>query len=158
MNILALCNQLNKSYIIIAVLVILIIILLILKHYRENKNYAHYYSRTLPNPKMLAENFDVSKLPKDKHITISLYYTEWCGHSQKFLPVWTQFENYITENKLGDNIKLEKVDCDKEKEKCTAVSGYPTIVLSKDPSNKIEMDGKYARTLNGLIEFLTKNL
>jgi hypothetical protein len=141
----------DKTHILIVVMLLLIIVLLILNFKKQNQINAMYSSIMVGS----SENFDASKIG-EKKVKLCLYYTEWCGYSQKFLPVWDEFRKYVEDNKL--NIVLEKVDCDKEKEKCQNIPGFPTIVLEKEGDKPIEMNGKYPRTVDGLLSFLSDSL
>lgn len=124
---------LSKNNLILIVLVLLLIFSL----WRLRKNYKNNASN---------ENFTNSK--------IVLYYTDWCGYSKRFQPVWESLVQYAKDNKLS-NLEIEKVDCVANKERCdkATIQGYPTVILEKDGKN-IELDGKYPRTLDGLIKFL----
>jgi len=92
---------------------------------------------------LVRENFDNQKL--------KLYYTEWCGFSKRFMPVWEDLERYLTDNKI--TLEHEKIDCEKNKEKCSTIEGYPTVILEKD-GKEIIMDGTYPRSLDGILKFL----
>ena len=88
---------------------------------------------------------------------IVLYYTEWCGHSQTFIPIFTEFTEFCKTHEKLKNIIVEKIDCVAEATKCTAnnITGYPTILLLKDGKN-IEFNGK--RTVDGLTSWALENL
>lgn len=80
-----------------------------------------------------------------------LYYTNWCGFSQQFLPTWFNLEKYIKENKI--NINIQSIDCDKNK--CPNIKGYPTILLHKQDKTIINYDGD--RSMQNLISFIQTN-
>ena len=69
--------------------------------------------------------FDINKP------TLINYYADWCGFSQKFLPVWNEFKSkgnkypelQITELNIGMDKQLNKIALK------AGVNGYPTIVL-----------------------------
>ena len=82
--------------------------------------------------------------------------TTWCGHSQKFQPIWDLFNKSLNEY---DNIIAYDVKCDDNKnEKLVEryyVEGYPTIII--DYGNKfIKYSGP--RTVNGLRSVLNLKL
>ncbi len=81
-------------------------------------------------------------------LTLKLYYTEWCGWSQRFLPVWEQLEN--------SNLwcKLVKINCENNKGLCANVPGYPYLVLEKN-GKQIDYNGD--RTYDDLIKFINNN-
>lgn len=63
--------------------------------------------------------------------TFTMFYADWCGHSQTMLPVFDEMKKKIEEK--GLNMNVEKIDCEKDKEKCKSyrVTGYPTLLLIK---------------------------
>lgn len=124
----------------IIILIVLIALVLLFKFVNINKN----------NAQQKHENFDASRLPS-KPIVLTLYYTEWCGYSKKFQPIWAELNNFIKDNKL--NITTAKVDC--EKNKCQ-VSGYPTVILNTG-TKEVEMND-YPRTVDGILAFVNANL
>ena len=82
--------------------------------------------------------------------TLKLYYTNWCGWSKKFLPVWDQL------SKLKQiNIPMEKIDCEQNKDACKGIPGFPYVVLEKG-TDRIEYKGN--RTARDIINFVNKNV
>jgi thiol-disulfide isomerase/thioredoxin len=131
-----LSGKINTKYIVLIVLIVLIILVYYIKTL-FNKKYAFLSKDT--------ENFD-SKVDK-----LVLYYAEWCGWSQKILPVWDELEKEILP------VKLEKINCEENKEMCKKIEGYPTIILENKNKNKM-MDGQYERTIEGIKKFITDNI
>jgi len=78
-----------------------------------------------------------------------LYYTNWCGHSRQFLPVWNRLEQMYQNNA---SVTLTKVDC--EKEKCD-VAGFPTVRLYV-AGNKVDYNGN--RSMNDIVSFIQQNV
>lgn len=146
--------QINKNHILIAIIIILIIVSLILNYRRENQKSAPPITY-LSSTNIDTEHFEAKDLPKEKSVNLNLYYTEWCGYSQQFLPVWSEFEKYATNNNLA--VTTNKFDCDKEKEKCQSVEGFPTLTLEKDGKRTV-MSGKYPRTVDGILKFIAENI
>ena len=81
-------------------------------------------------------------------LTLKLYYTEWCGWSKRFLPVWEQLE------KSNLWCKLVKINCENNKGLCANVPGYPYITLEKN-GKQIDYNGD--RTYDDLIKFINNN-
>jgi hypothetical protein len=82
--------------------------------------------------------------------TLKLYYTNWCGWSKKFLPVWDQL------SKLKQiNIPMEKIDCEQNKDSCKGIPGFPYVVLEKG-TDRIEYKGN--RTARDIINFVNNNV
>ena len=85
-----------------------------------------------------------------KQPILKLYYTNWCGWSKKFLPVWNQLD------KLQQiRIPMEKIDCEKNKEQCDGIPGFPYVVLEKN-SERIEYKGN--RTAKDIVNFVKTNV
>ncbi len=115
-----------------------------------NPNPVKYFNETgIYNYKGSVENFSDSNLPE-----FNLYYTDWCGWSQKFLPVWAELEKKVKNSNLKNKVKLVKINCEKEKGKCAGVPGFPYLVLNKS-GNKINFEGN--RDLPTIEGFLNKN-
>jgi protein disulfide-isomerase-like protein len=77
-----------------------------------------------------------------------LYYAPWCGHCQKFKPIWDQFAEQI--NSSDKNISVSKVNC--EENKCENISGYPTVIMHKSDGTSETYTGE--RTQEGLMAFI----
>lgn len=89
----------------------------------------------------------------DKYAELVVYYTDWCGHSQNFLPVWRRFVN---ETKTG--VRTREVNCETESDTCknANVNGYPTVFLRKPNGDNLIFSGE--RTVQGLERFVRDNL
>lgn len=153
----------NKNILILG-MVLVIIILFILNYQKSNEivmlqsklqstekmkdipKIKEYGQNVIPAPTVIPQLAP----PKD---TIRLYYADWCGHSQRMLPEWDAFAMDY-KNKLA----IEKIDCEKYRNKCASVSGFPTIRLYKsgDVNKVIEFSGE--RTASGLKKFVDANM
>jgi protein disulfide-isomerase A1 len=80
--------------------------------------------------------------------TLKLYYTSWCGWSQKFLPIWEQLKDKV------NTVAFEKIDCEKNKDMCSNIPGYPYLILEKN-GEKITYNGD--RSMDDVIKFLNHN-
>ena len=81
--------------------------------------------------------------------TINLYYTNWCGYSQKFFPIWTQLKN-----ELSDKISFNDINC--EKEKCDGIRGYPSLSITSN-GNKIMFPDNQDRSYDSVKSFILNN-
>ena len=133
----------NKIWILIVVIVLFIIVFI----YFYNTN----FNQNNTNNTINTENFASSQKPK-----ISLYYTKWCGYSKQILPEWDKFVDHLNSNNLNDTMIVEKIDCEKDKEKCKKINGYPTIILEKKNGQQMTMTNQ-PRTKEGLIKFIQEN-
>lgn len=169
MNIQEWINNLDKPTIIIGIIFIVIIVVLIVNYTLCKNTVNQFYAvEGMGNAKCGAsggqtiEKMDDIIIPSSTVAglpTVSLYYAEWCGWSRKFLPVWKEFAEWITQNKKGV-VNVNTVECDKTnddnlKAMCNNVQGFPTVLLYKNGEN-IEYSGN--RTLDDLKQFITKNI
>ena len=83
---------------------------------------------------VLTDNVPINQQYQIQHDTnqsgdkLIMYYTNWCGISQQFKPIWDQF---INQNNTG--VIATSVNCENEQDKCklSGIKGYPTIILHK---------------------------
>ena len=90
--------------------------------------------------------------------TLYYFYTTWCPHCKKTMPIWDELVTELNDEELkGVKLTLIKVDCDKEQSLAESfnVQGYPTIKLLKD-GQIIEYDAKPSKV--NLIEFVNTSL
>ena len=97
---------------------------------------------------------DTNNLKKNNKGKIMLFYADWCGWSQKFLPIWNEFIKEC--DKL--NISYETIECT-DNELCSNgkynIEGFPTIILEVD-DNIIEYNGD--RSITSMLDFVSKNM
>jgi thiol-disulfide isomerase/thioredoxin len=112
--------------------------------------YTNYFKKNYQVP----QNEEVSQLEQAEYFSadskkpvLKLYYTNWCGWSKKFLPVWNQLHKKL-------KIQLEKIDCEKNPEQCQGVPGFPYIVLQRG-NDRINYKGN--RTLKDIEVFVKNN-
>lgn len=90
---------------------------------------------------------------------LTMFYTEWCGFSQKAMPEWAKLEQ-----KLGGDgyfgtthLNMVKVDADKDTKTASlyGINAYPTVVLeTKDASYTFDK----RVTADNLLAFLRSHL
>lgn len=90
---------------------------------------------------------------------LTMFYTEWCGFSQKAMPEWAKLEQ-----KLGGDgyfgkthLNLVKIDADKDKKTATlyGINAYPTVVL-ETKEGSFDFDKRV--TADNLLAFLRSHL
>ena len=104
------------------------------------------YIKTKLNPTYVA-NREYTTGDSDaetESVDLYFFYTNWCPHCKKALPVWKQFKEQLKGQKVnGKRVNFIDVDC--EKDTTTAdkfnVKGYPTIKLVNN-NQIIEYDAK----------------
>lgn len=92
-------------------------------------------------------------VPQNKSQLV-LYYADWCGWSQKFLPVWEEFKKYATDN-FADKLIVKDVECSKSIDPVCKQVGYPTVIFIKSDGKEINFEGE--RSVQGLTQFCNKN-
>lgn len=130
----------NSDYILIGFLIFILIILF----YRTGR--ANNIDNTT-NAHIVAEKYQ-NDLSNDS-AKLVLYYTDWCGFSQQFLPVWAEVKKVLGSKYSALNI-LE-FECSKDDGKCNNVKGYPTVRFEKNGHIEEFMG---PRTVQGLDDFV----
>lgn len=119
--------------------------------------YRRYVSKKI-NPSYVANNEFNQEPKKTDVVDLYYFYTTWCPHCKKSMPVWQAFKTEIGDNKFkGYRINFLEVDCDKDKATADKfnVQGYPTIKLVKG-NTVIDYEAKPSK--DTLIEFLNSSL
>ena len=97
---------------------------------------------------------------QDKH-KLCLYYADWCGHCQNFLPEWQKLKSKIVSSDLNKKIDIVEHNCETDKNICSKanVRGYPTVILHKNNGNDIiNVPYEGARETEAIIEFISKEV
>jgi thiol-disulfide isomerase/thioredoxin len=90
---------------------------------------------------------------------LTMFYTDWCGFSQKAMPEWAKLEK-----KLGGDgyfgtthLNMVKVDADADKKTATlyGINAYPTVVL-ETREGSYDFDKRV--TADNLMSFLRSHL
>lgn len=70
-----------------------------------------------------------------KPLVIKLFWVDWCGHCNKFKPVWNKLKKENTED-----VNYVDVNCEKEKELShkEGIQGFPTIRLYDGDGHLLE--------------------
>lgn len=88
-----------------------------------------------------------------------MFYTEWCGFSQKAQPEWQKLEKKLgTTSYFGKTeVTAMKVDADKDKKLASLyeVQGYPTVILETS-TGRYDFDKRV--TYDNLMTFLRTRL
>ncbi len=94
----------------------------------------------------------------DKSAVLYYFYTTWCPHCKKTMPIWDELVSELNNNELnGVTLSLIKIDCDKEQALAESfnVQGYPTIKIVYE-GKTIEYDAKLDKST--MLEFLNSTL
>lgn len=90
---------------------------------------------------------------------LTLFYTEWCGFSQKAMPEWAKLEKKLQgDGYFGKtHLNLVKIDADKDKKAATlyGINAYPTVVLETQEGS-YDFDKRV--TADNLLAFLRSHL
>ena len=139
------------GYIIIILLIIIVIVLLITNFIKLNQfsalqmdTYVDIKSDNKSNNK--SDNKSDNKADK-----LAMYYTNWCGISQQFKPIWDKF---CQETKTG--IDTVSINCENNNIcRNFGIKGYPTVILHKVNGDNIEFTQN--RTVQDLENFVNNN-
>jgi thiol-disulfide isomerase/thioredoxin len=137
----------------IFLLITIVIILFVINNYYISKNENYSSIQNSQDIQEIQKNHEIGNIP-----TLSFFYTNWCGHCKQFKPEWEKFETIINNSNLKGTITLEKIDCDKNKDKCTAnnIKGFPAVLLQKTDGTVI-IYSSYPRTAESLLDFIKNN-
>jgi thiol-disulfide isomerase/thioredoxin len=90
---------------------------------------------------------------------LTMFYTEWCGFSQKAMPEWAKLEQKLQGDGYFGKTHLNLVKVDAERDKKTAtlygINAYPTVVL-ETPEGSYDFDKRV--TADNLLAFLRSHL
>jgi len=90
---------------------------------------------------------------------LTLFYTEWCGFSQKAMPEWAKLEQKLQGDGYFGKTHLNLVKVDAERDKKTAtiygINAYPTVVLETQEGS-YDFDKRV--TADNLLAFLRSHL
>jgi thiol-disulfide isomerase/thioredoxin len=118
--------------------------------------YKRYVSPKI-HPSYVANKEYINDEPETA-VDVYFFYTIWCPHCKKSMPIWKSFKDEIGENKVkGKRINFLEVDCDKDQELAEKfnISGYPTIKLVNG-NQIVEYDAKPDK--DTLMQFLNSSL
>lgn len=110
------------------------------------------------NPEYVANKEFIGGQEEPDVAEIYFFYTTWCPHCKKAMPIWQNLKDEIGENSInGFKLNFLEVDCDEDTSLADKfnVSGYPTIKLVKG-TQTIEYDAKPNK--DNLLEFLQTSL
>ncbi len=90
---------------------------------------------------------------------LTMFYTEWCGFSQKAMPEWAKLEQKLQGDGYFGKTHLNLVKVDAERDKKTAtlygINAYPTVVLETQEGS-YDFDKRV--TADNLLTFLRSHL
>lgn len=90
---------------------------------------------------------------------LTMFYTEWCGFSQKAMPEWAKLEQKLGGDGYFGKTHLTMVKVDAEKDQKTAslygINAYPTVVLETEEGS-YDFDKRV--TTENLLTFLRTHL
>jgi len=97
---------------------------------------------------------NVIKGGEKKNVKVYLFWAEWCGHSNNFIPTW----NKLKETKM-DSINVEFIDIKDDNEEFEdytnkfKITGFPTLVILNNNDYEI-YNGE--RTVDSITKFINK--
>ena len=99
--------------------------------------------------KIVQEHFQDADTKMTNLPQLTLYYTTWCPFSIEIMKEWEK----VAQMYLGTGMQITAVDCDMEPEKMKAanVSGFPTVVLTR---NGVSTEYKGVRQAPAIARFV----
>lgn len=109
------------------------------------------------------ETYDEPQAPPSPQKELVFFMASWCGHCKRFEPVWDKFALKCATEGLHSNVKLTKLDVDKDSEhhqghrfKTHQVRGFPTVTLT-DVNDSPGTPFNRNRTEEDLLAFLNES-
>lgn len=156
MSIVELIKNLGAVNIVMILGIIVIIILLFMNYCRVNE--LEERDNSVKSESKQIEKLDESiKQDEVKPVTrVALYYTEWCGYSKMFMPVWTSIKEKIGNSNIKNSVIFEQYDCDKNSNICdkNKINGFPSIILYTASGESIDYTGN--RDVDSMVNFITQ--
>jgi len=156
MNLIDIKNKLVKS--LANTQFILIVLICIVFVFTSLFLYRRYVGGSLSKKYVTNNEFKKNGDDDDDTADIYFFYTEWCPHCKTAKPIWADFKQQMSGQKInGITLNFFEVDCDKDTSTSDKfnVKGFPTIKLMRG-NQIIEYDAKPS-TAN-LIEFVNTSL
>ena len=156
MNLIDIKNKLVKS--LANTQFILIVLICIVFVFTSLFIYRRYVGGSLSKKYVTNNEFKKNGDDDDDTADIYFFYTEWCPHCKTAKPIWADFKQQMSGQKInGITLNFFEVDCDKDTSTSDKfnVKGFPTIKLMRG-NQIIEYDAKPS-TAN-LIEFVNTSL
>ena len=96
------------------------------KHKHHNGGGMRHHKKTLMVGQTVCRTIKKGGGEAKKPLVIKLFWVDWCGHCQRFKPVWNKLKRENTED-----VNYVDVNCEKEKEVAQqeGIQGFPTIRL-----------------------------
>ena len=140
----------NSKYVLVVVMILAILYLL---YRNSSESYSTCARRNQPDThdSVTMHQNDETKSSASKKLVV--HHTTWCGYSRQHL---NQMKQGL-EKKLNDvGVKVEYIDCDKDKEACVraGVRGYPTLILHTE-KGAVRYNGN--RSEQDLLNFVKSN-
>ena len=142
----------DNKYRTVGLLVVILCLLLASLYVYKKSIYTKIKDTYAPNKEF------VSNDGLDQSATLYYFYTTWCPHCKKTMPIWEELFLALNGTELkGVTLSLIKVDCDKEQSLAESfnVQGYPTVKLVYG-GKTIEYDAKLDKST--MMEFLNASL
>ncbi len=102
---------------------------------------------------LVGKSFDQIVMDPTKDVLVE-FYAPWCGHCKKLAPIYDEVAQKLSHNK---NLIIAKMDSTANETDKVSIQGFPTIKFwpAGNKDRPLEFEGE--RTVDGFIDYLTKN-
>jgi protein disulfide-isomerase A1 len=134
-------------------------ILKFVEDWQANKLSASLKSEEIPATQegpvyvLVGKAFDQIVMDPTKDVLVE-FYAPWCGHCKKLAPIYDEVAQKLAHNK---NLIIAKMDSTANETDKVTISGFPTIKFWPAGKKDKPLDFEGERTVEGFIEYLTKN-
>ena len=142
-----------EPYIFVIIILIIVLTILGIIHKIQKKMYTNTNICQCTG----TSNTESSSQTKNK---LCLYYANWCGYSQMFLPEWKKIVAKINSENTNKSIECIEYECTDKKDICAQnnIRGFPTIILYKIDGTSIMYPYDKPRDTQSIIEFAKNNI
>lgn len=102
---------------------------------------------------LVGKSFDEIVMDPTKDVLVE-FYAPWCGHCKKLAPIYDEVAQKLSHNK---NLIIAKMDSTANETDKVSIQGFPTIKFWPAGNKDRPMEFEGERTVEGFIEYLTKN-
>jgi thioredoxin-like negative regulator of GroEL len=144
----------NSDYILAGIVIVILLILLLCYSNTSYTNNAPTNRESYTNDYDVPQNLNYMQdvrvnEQQNNSPQLVLFYTNWCGYSRQFLPIWEECKKVF--NAKYPNLALVDIECSDKDARCQGIRGFPTVKFFKDGQIEEFMG---PRTVQGIEQFI----